>query len=50
MFAKEARFKSSKMMSRLVASEECDEFSVSAERAAPSFLRRKLDEGRSDQN
>ena len=50
MFAKEARFKSSKMMSRLVAFEESDAFSVSEERAAPSFLRRKLEEGRADQN
>jgi Ca-activated chloride channel family protein len=48
MFAKEARFKSTKLMSRLVASSEVNLFSVAEESQVPRFLRRKSEEGRSD--
>jgi len=47
-FTKEARFKSSRMMSRLAAVTEEASYSVSAESAAPSFLRRREEEGRGD--
>ena len=47
-FAKEARFKSSRMMTRLAAVSEDACYSVSAESAAPSFLRRREEEGRGD--
>lgn len=47
-FAKEARFKSSRMMTRLAAVSEEACYSVSAESAAPSFLRRREEEGRGD--
>jgi len=47
-FAKEASFKSQRMMTRLSAGDELMEFSASFEATRPSFLRRRQEEGKSD--
>ena len=47
-FAKEAAFKSRRMMSRLSAADEDVAFSASLEEARPSFLRRRQEEGKSE--
>lgn len=45
-FSKEAFYKSQKMRSRLAVSNESVSYSMSAESLKPSFLRRKLEEGK----
>jgi Ca-activated chloride channel family protein len=47
-FAKEATFKSERMMSRLSVSDEGGGFSAASELAQPSFLRRRPEEGKTD--
>ena len=48
-FAKEALFKARRMMTRLSAQDEVSEFSAMHEAARPSFLRRRQEEGKTDQ-
>lgn len=45
-FAKEAAFKSTRMLQRLVAADETVAFSLAQESVLPAFLRRRVEEGR----
>ena len=45
-FSKEAHYKSSRMRSRSVSRDENVNFSMASERTVPSYLRRKLEQGK----
>ena len=45
-FSKEAQYKSSRMRSRSVSRDENADFSMASERTVPSYLRRKLEQGK----